>query len=346
VTWTETSRIGVSVSGGVSAEGAAIGFSGSASASHNIVHQLYPAPGTAPTPVVPPPTPTPDHPEPEHRVPHPDRPPQPDGGNGGGPVPPAHKNPLDMTVEEFEASPEGQHELFEMAQAARDAQQQMADDVLSKSEIPGNVKSILKRNDFAGFVAGVIEKCKRKRYPRIGNMPDIVRGRFNLDNGPDVERVVEELVQRYPDAEITEPKRPNPEGFGYPRWHVVVRESSGILHEWQVGTQALTDVYETAGIVIPPEVGDLPPGMKNDIHDIEYDILQRLNSEHPDIGADVGIPDFSRDVDLLSARAGRLGKDTPNLQEEIATLHARCSQILQAICDRYGPEYIRKYFKH
>lgn len=82
LTLTETSRIGVSVSGGVSAEGAAIGFSGSASASHNVVHQLYPAPGgsTTPQPVEPPvapPIPEP-HPEPEHPGPQPDHPtPQP-----------------------------------------------------------------------------------------------------------------------------------------------------------------------------------------------------------------------------------------------------------------------------
>ena len=89
--------------------------------------------------------------------------------------------------------------------------------------------SILKRDDFDSFVKGVIEKCKRKGYDRIGQMDDIVRGRFNLDLGPDVERIAIALQTQteFPVTVVERPRRPNQYGYGYPRWHVVVRDTSG-----------------------------------------------------------------------------------------------------------------------
>lgn len=366
---TETSRVGVSVSGTVSQGGATIAGSASASASHNVVHTLYSMGGgstptpTPDTPVVPPPTPTPDtpvvppgptptpqdpvHPEPREPVPGPVRP-GPQNGNGGGGTPPTHRNPLDMTVEEFEASPEAQRELYDMAVATRARQQAFANAILADTRRPGSATSILKRDDFDEFVAGVIEKCRRKRYARIGQMDDIVRGRFNMDLGPDVEAVAIAMQnqQEFPVTVVERPRRPNEHGFGYPRWHVVVRDTSGITHEWQIGTQAVTDVYETRGITIPEAVGDLPPGMHNDIHDIEYDILRRIQTDHPDIAEGVGIPAFRHEVDLVSARAGTEGKNMGDIQERIGELHGRCSVILQTLVDRHGPDIIRKYFKH
>jgi hypothetical protein len=125
-----------------------------------------------------------------------------------------------------------------------------------------------------------------------------------------------------------------------------VADSSGIIHEWQIGTQAVTDVYETEGIEIPSEVGDLPEGMHRDLHDIEYDILANIQRDHPDIAAEVGIPDFRTRVAQASADAGEQGADMPDKNERIVQLHNECSAILRQLVDRHGPDIIRKYFKH
>lgn len=263
--------------------------------------------------------------------------------SGGG----MDKSPLDMTVAEFEASPAAQQELFKMAKETRERQQKFAISIISGTKSPGNATSILKRDDFDAFVKGVIEKCKRKGYARIGQMDDIVRGRFNLDMGPDVEKVAIAL-QNQKQFEVTtveRPRRPIDMGFGYPRWHVVIRDTNGITHEWQVGTQAVTDVYEKRGIVIPPAVGKLPEGMHNDIHDIEYDILRRIQEDHPAIASDVGIPAFRNQVDVVSSVAGREGKLMADKDERITTLHDQCSAILEKLVAKHGPEIIRKYFK-
>src|SRR5690606_2997669 len=116
------------------------------------------------------------HPEPEHPGPQPDHPTPEPGNGGGGSPPPARKNPLDMTCEEFSNDPQAQRELYDMAVAARDRQQAFADNILADTQLPGTAKSILKRDDFDDFVAGVLEKCRRKKYERIGQMDDIVRG--------------------------------------------------------------------------------------------------------------------------------------------------------------------------
>ena len=264
------------------------------------------------------------------------------GGNGA-----RRKNPLDMTVAEFEASVEGQLDLFDMAKETRGRQQKFANAILAASKVAGIASSMLKRDDFDSFIKGVIEKCKRKGYARIGQMDDIVRGRFNLDLGPDVEKIAIALQKQteFPVTTVERPRRPNQYGYGYPRWHVVVHDTSGITHEWQVGTQAVTEVYEKRGIVIPSAVGALPEGMHNDIHDIEYDILRRIQEDHPDIAASVGIPEFRHRVDLISAQAGSQGKNMPELDKRIDELHGSCSTILKDLVAQHGPEIIRKYFK-
>ncbi|HYO88309.1 MAG TPA: hypothetical protein VER79_06650, partial [Candidatus Limnocylindrales bacterium] len=368
VTATEIRRAGISGEAEVNVEGTAIGVAGSVSAERRITHTLYsnttrmsgpmlnpPTPTPTPDPVHPDPVhpdpvpPVPDHPGP---VPVPDLPgpgPAPGPGPGPGPTPPpSHKNPLDMSPDEFEADVEAQHKLFDMAHETRGRQQGFGESMIADSQAEGTVRSILKRDDFDAFVAGVLEKCRRKPYARIGEMPDIVRGRFNMARMRDVNQVVGEITAQgnFKIIEVVAPRSREGVAMGYPRWHVTVADSNGIIHEWQIGTQAVTDVYEQRGINIPPEVEPLPSGMHNDIHDIEYDILKRIQEDHPDIAAEVGIPEFRRQVALASAAAGRQGADMPDKNERIVELHNQCSTILRQLVDRHGPDIIRKYFKN
>ena len=373
VTLTEIARAGISGEGEVNAEGTTIGVAGSVSAERRIVHTLYssttrttasgpllnpptqPTPTPTPTPDQPPvppnPTPTPDHPEPVR--PAPDRPapgPRPNNGGGGNQPPPqpTHKNPLDMTADELEADTAGQNELYAMAQETRGRQRGFGNAMIAQARAEGTCTSILKRDDFDAFIAGVLEKVRRKNYPRVGDMPDIVRGRFNLGTMDDVNGVVAAITSQttYRVIEVVPPRSREGVPMGYPRWHIVVADSNGIIHEWQIGTQAVTDVYETQGINIPPEVGALPEGMHNDLHDIEYDILLNIQRDHPDIAAEVGIPAFRKRVAEVSADAGTQGKNMRDKNARIVALHNDCSTILRLLVDRHGPNIIRKYFKH
>jgi hypothetical protein len=63
------------------------------------------------------------------------------------------------------------------------------------------------------------------------------------------------------------------------------------------------------------------------------------------IAADVGIPDFRKQVDLISAQAGSQGKNMPELGKRINELHTQCSAILEKLVAKHGPDIIRKYFK-
>jgi hypothetical protein len=137
------------------------------------------------------------------------------------------KHVLDMTPEEIGNDSEAQKELFAMAKGWRDRQQRFADNLLAENKIVGEVTSILKRDNFDEFVKGVIEKCKRHDYTRIGEMDDIVRGRFDLRSEADVKAVAAALQKQstYNIKEVIEPRRPQKGGgYGYPRYHI----SSGI----------------------------------------------------------------------------------------------------------------------
>lgn len=253
-----------------------------------------------------------------------------------------------MTADELEADAAAQSELFEMAQETQARQANFSNQMIAAARAEGAAYSILKRADFDGFIAGVLEKVRRKNYPRVGDMPDIVRGRFNMARINDVNQIVASITtqRNFRVVEVVAPRERAGVAGGYPRWHIVVADSSGIIHEWQIGTQAVTDVYETEGIDIPEEVGELPDGMHKDLHDIEYDILANIERDHPDIAAETGIPAFRTAVAQASADAGAQGADMPDKSERIAALHHQCSAILRLLVDRHGPEIIRKYFKH
>jgi hypothetical protein len=259
------------------------------------------------------------------------------------------KTVLDMSPEEFEKDKEAQRALFAMAKDLRGKQQSFADTLLSENKIRGGkAKSILKRDNFDEFVKGVVAKCKRNGYTRIGQMDDIVRGRFDLRTEKDVNTIAAALKDqsKYPVTQIIAPRRPQKDGgFGYPRWHIIVKApDTGLTHEWQVGTRAVTEVFETPGIKLPEGV-KLGPGMKNDLHDIEYDIFRvGIKRKYPKVHKRHGLPEFHKEVDAVAAEAGRKGAKTPDLKKKIVKLHEDAAMHLQKLVDEFGPDWLKQFY--
>ena len=256
---------------------------------------------------------------------------------------------LEMSPEQFEKDKDAQKELFAMAKDLRDRQQSFADNLLKEKKIRGGkVKSILKRENFEEFVKGVVAKCKRNGYTRIGQMDDIVRGRFNLRAEADVDTIAAAIKDqtKYPIKEVVAPRRPQKGGgFGYPRWHIIVKDpDTGLTHEWQVGAEAVTEVYETKGIKLPEGL-KLGPGMRNDLHDIEYDIFKvGIKEKYPEVHKRHGLPEFHKKVDQVAAEAGRKGAKTPELKKKIKKLHKGAARHLQKLFDEFGADWFKQFY--
>jgi hypothetical protein len=140
------------------------------------------------------------------------------------------------------------------------------------------------------------------------------------------------------------PRRPVEGGWGYPRFHAVIDDAeTGIPHEWQIGTRATSELYEQEGIRIPEGL-QLKPGMKADLHDIEYDIFKGVQEKYPDVAKEVGIPAFRQKVDLASAQAGKLGDQFADLPRALKELHEEAGRILQRLMDNKGNEWIQQFY--
>jgi hypothetical protein len=295
----------------------------------------------------------------------------------GIPEPVGHRDPvLSMTPEGFGRDEAAQARLFEMARAVRERQGAFGQRQLALTKQGGVARSILKRDGQAEFAAGVIAKAGRNRFHTIGEMDDMVRGRFDLCAAEDARNLAEALLFtlpapgtvddegkpvegpyiRLPKAEL--PRRPVtvPEcpcgGAGYPRYHVIVQDpETGVTHEWQIGTGAVSDVYELAGVVFPPgmwldfESGALGP----DLHDVDYDIFRQgvrgHDREHGEnMYETLGLAAFGERLDQLSAAAHCQGYALEDLDARIAALHAEASELLQKVVDHYGIEQVRQWY--
>jgi hypothetical protein len=255
---------------------------------------------------------------------------------------------LDMSPDEFEKNQEAQYQLFTMAKSCRARMQALAEEILNQQLITGGeAKSILKRDSLPEFVKGVVAKCRRNGYTRIGQMDDIVRGRFDLRSNEDVNTVAAALKgqKKYPVAFAVAPQRPQPGGgFGYPRWHIIISDpESGLTHEWQIGTKAVTEVFEKGNIRLPAGV-ELGPGMKPNLHDIEYDIFKGIEKKYPDVHKRHNLPEFHAKVDTLAAEAGLKGEKTPDLTKKINALHEDAYLHLQKLVDEFGPEWLKQFY--
>jgi hypothetical protein len=274
-------------------------------------------------------------------------------------VPVVAKKPraLDMTPEQFAGDEAAQLELFEAAKQARARQEEMGLRVLLEAGVKdADLVSLLKRDDFKGFRNGILKKVgkERKGYETIGQMTDIIRGRINVARLSDLARVVQ-VLRRFPEFAKSKLK-----GFGvrvevkdgYPRFHIdAIDPVTGIKHEWQIGTQATTRLYEKPGI----EVGKLPIKEKNrNIHDIEYDIFGAIDEPSTKLPAPVqadlralskalGFRAFRRKVAELSARTVKEEIPKAELEAAIDALHKEASALLKALVDERGIDFVRKF---
>ena len=274
------------------------------------------------------------------------------GGSGKPPIGAARFS--EITISEFEKSPELQAQVFDDAQSLQQRQQALADGILAKLEIKdGTAKSILKRPTRDGFAKGVIEKAQRNKYTNISQMDDMVRGRFNLTNPKDVPRVAQELQNQsqFKVKEVVAPRLDKATNLTrYPRYHIILQDTeTGMTHEWQVGTEAASELYEnTAGAVAPIRIPDelrasadkLGKSFNPDLHDIEYDLFQAINKNNPEIGAKYGLPNFIQDVMKASDEAGQGRMDVTNMK----TLHETASNILEALVKGQGGDWVAQFF--
>jgi anaerobic ribonucleoside-triphosphate reductase len=84
--------------------------------------------------------------------------------------------------------------------------------------------------------------------------------------------------------------------------------------------------------------------IKNDLHDIEYDIFRGIKKKYRDVHERHGLPAFHGLVDQVAAEAGLKGEQTPDLKKEITKLHQEAAIHLQKLVDEFGIEWIRQFY--
>jgi hypothetical protein len=261
------------------------------------------------------------------------------------------KSLADITPQELAASRALQNRLFNAAKDLQARQQELADSIRARLGITAiRAESILKRPDLESFIKGVLEKAQRKEYEQLGRMDDIVRGRFDVPDRKSVGAVAKAL-QEQEVFEVLKTLEPREElgVVRYPRYHIILRDkATGLTHEWQVGTEALSRLYETPGIEIPEKLGEaaakLGKTFHPDLHDMEYDLFQAINKAKPDIGSKYGLPDFIAKVAKASERAGAEGAAFKDLPRLLAELQGEAGNIVARLVDGEGAEWVVGFF--
>jgi ADP-ribosyltransferase exoenzyme len=258
-----------------------------------------------------------------------------------------------LTPAELRVSQRAQQRLFDIAGEAVKRMEALGHRVLGKAT--GKVEAMRKREDLREFVDGILEKCRRKAYERIGEMDDIIRGRINVVDGTEARRVAAEMEDQETVRTVEDPRINDAGVMRYPRSHVIVYDrESGLIFEWQIGTQATTDLYQTKGIEIPPALkaaaSALGKKYKNDLHDIEYDIFQKVKTayaEQATVPKDryliQDIDEFIQDTAKASERSA-LGSGDTALGADIADLHRRASSLLARLVQDLDADTIAKMF--
>jgi hypothetical protein len=254
----------------------------------------------------------------------------------------------ELTPADLLVSSAVQQTLFEAAGGAVERMKKFASDMLAGAD--AEIISIRKREDLAGFINGIIEKCARKDYPILGQMDDIIRGRLNITDGDAVAKTAQAMRDQsaFKVKQVVEPRVTDAGVTRYPRYHIIVEDpATGLTHEWQIGTRATSKLYETEGIKIPSELqaaaDKLGKHFHTDIHDIEYDIFQTFNKREPGVAAELGIPGFINRVALASQDSMAGAADT-KLGGNIASLHDEANRLLQALVEKKGAEYVAGMF--
>jgi uncharacterized Zn-binding protein involved in type VI secretion len=261
------------------------------------------------------------------------------------------KSLAETKTADFAKDPALQKQVYEQAKGVRERMNALADGIKEKLGLPETTesgrptaKSLLKRDSEEDFIHGLTEKFARKKYDEIGQMDDMVRGRFNLPDRAAVETAVTELKNSGYEVKEIVPPRVNADGVEtYSRYHVVLRDpQTGLTHEWQVGTDSTTKLYEEQGIQLPEALQQAKDAQgkhfNNDLHDIYYDLFKSYNAKDPALGAKYGLPEFIAKVENAAPKAGQ-GESV-----DVAGLHQEASQILDAMVKDNGPDALLKFF--
>ncbi len=246
----------------------------------------------------------------------------------------ATKEALGMHHSEWASNPEAQKALFTASAEAVTRMRAMGAEVVHGME-GAEVSSLRKRDDFHEFVTEVQKKQQAEGYEHVGKMCDIVRGRFNLATGADVELVVARLKERYPDAKVKPPRD------GYPRWHINVQDgATGLVHEWQIGTKATTDFFETRALSIPAGITAFKG--KPDFHDGVYKLLNKVKD--PELRTQHGIDEMLPHYKALAEATGRVTKGEPLPERYAEGYHEMTLAINQklAAIEAEHPGYMNK----
>jgi len=258
----------------------------------------------------------------------------------------------EITPADLAASEALQNRVFDMARGVQARQQALADRILAKVGKGGSANSILKRPDVKTFSKGVLEKSERNAYDTISQMDDMVRGRFDMPDKKSVEAVAKALTEQseFKVVQNIPPRIDEATGVvRYPRYHIILQDAeTGLTHEWQVGTEALSKLYETPGVTIPEELTEaaaqLGKKFNPDLHDIEYDVFQSINKTDPGLAARYGLPEFIAKVAQASQKAGAQGAAFKQLGQTTAVLHTEASSILARLVQEKGAEWVAQFF--
>ena len=218
-----------------------------------------------------------------------------------------------------------QDDLFAGAAATNKRMQGIADEVADEVGVPhtpmgikGNKPGVdVADMDQDKFIGGVLEKNSRKNYKQVGDMADMSRGRFDLDAEADVDSVAFSLRSRLEKEFGPENIEFVPKRGTYKRYHIVVKDAAtGVSHEFQIGTKALTEFIEGQKIKLPAGV---QLHAAPDFHTVVYDTLDNLSN--PDVtkrlglgdgfADEMGYTDLKKRFDALMIEAGSTTKGQP-----------------------------------
>ncbi len=263
---------------------------------------------------------------------------------------------LDQSAQEFAADKPAQSELFQRAGEAVARQNKFIRKILADLDLnPDFGRSIPKRKTLADFAQKIIDKVGgRKGYPTVGGMTDMIRGRVNVEDPADAERVYQAILAQIESRPLKwqRPRAVADVPNGYPRFHIDVEDpETGITHEWQIGTQQVTDFYETPGI--DPAGVHIEPGNTN-IHDIEYDIFKSIDEPNKDLPADqqqalrelaaqLNLHPFRQKVAQFAARLGGETVPAAELATTIKAVHAEASALLRELVRLKGTAFVESF---
>ena len=129
---------------------------------------------------------------------------------GRGPPTSSGLHRLDgITPAQLKHDPTIQKIVFESARQLQQLRDSEGRHLLKELNIQGGLAyAVLKRDTQEDFVNGVLEKMVRNKYSSLSEIPDAVRGRFNLPDWKSVERVARAIEEQHPHIE------PSPHGNG------------------------------------------------------------------------------------------------------------------------------------